>query len=677
MENSLNEILPPLTSETEPPPIPPPLSPPPSSPHQTVTSPPPSQQTESPPSPPPNLNLALIPFVQINPKPMTTVFPSKNPSSFDPKPMPTEFTSKAPSASISKSTSSKPKKSKRKTSSSSIPTRKSQRMRYVNKTPKIDTTVHIIDSYGKRTEPRVIETDQPQPVIEIDQPQPQPVESQPQKSPSKRKATETSVETTPPLSKQPKKSVSKKRKQVVELSPPQPRKKMKASSSSSPRAQAKGKYEAPKKVRAASLDDVFGDPAIKAAYLSKWANKAIANGRQVNLVDMAARGQDIKSHFDALGWTPILSVKELLYARLTRAFYAAAKFRTNCDVSVTLKGVSFKITLEVICILFHIENKGVHLYGDKWFDHYKLDRNDVFESFLKEGSDERRTAANLNPMCHLFHNIIVRTILASAGSWDKVNNSDLNVVYHLVHRKPLNLGYLIIAHMKHSASLHRSAPYAMLLTKIFREFKVPLDDEIGSDECAVIDGSILGRLRIATVPKPQKKKTATHKISGSVKKKGKAGKPLVEAEVEEELPELEADLSESESETLEPSEEIQYSTPEPEPETPKEGSETDEAETGESEDDFESEEEPENKNKDEAEKEDVQQDHALAEDNFTPNHNTPPIPSPRKSPSPIPFEHQSSPLPNLNEDVQEGFNSMFFDPASLIPFNLNPTNITP
>jgi len=99
---------------------------------------------------------------------------------------------------------------------------------------------------------------------------------------------------------------------------------LKASSSSSPRAQAKGKSEAPKKVRSAYLDDVFGVPAIKVAYLSKWADKAIANGRQVNLVDMAARGQNIKPHFDALGWTSILSVKELQYARLTHAFYVAA-----------------------------------------------------------------------------------------------------------------------------------------------------------------------------------------------------------------------------------------------------------------------------------------------------------------------------------------------------------------
>jgi len=118
-----------------------------------------------------------------------------------------------------------------------------------------------------------------------------------------------------------------------------------------------------------------------------------------------------------------------------------------------------------------------------------------------------------------------------------------------------------------------------------------------------------------------------------------------------------------------------YTTPELEPESPKEETRESEAESGESEDDSESKKE-ENEKKDKNEHEDVklnqQDDHALSEDNFTPDHNTPPIPSPRKSPSPIPFEHQSSPFPNLNEDVQEGFNSMFFDPASLIPFNLNP-----
>jgi len=122
-----------------------------------------------------------------------------------------------------------------------------------------------------------------------------------------------------------------------------------------------------------------------------------------------------------------------------------------------------------------------------------------------------------------------------------------------------------------------------------------------------------------------------------------------------------------------------YTTPEPEPESPEEESGDAEAEAGEYEDDYE--EEPENENKVKDEHEDVhlnhQNDYVFSEDNFTPDHNTRPIPSPRRSPTPIRFEHQSSPLPNLNEDVQEGFNSMFFDPASLILLTLTPTNITP
>jgi len=208
MEKSENENLPLLTSKTEPPPIPP--SPPPSSPHQTESLLSPSHQAVSPlPSPPPKTNLSLIPFLEYNPTSMTAVFPSSS----DHEPIPTVFTSQAPSPSISKSKVSKPKKSK---STSLFPARRSQRMRSVNKPPKIDTNVHIIDCDGERTKPRVIETVEPQ-LQET-------VESQPKKSPPKRKIAETLVETTPPPSKQPKKSASKKRKQTVETSPSQPQK---------------------------------------------------------------------------------------------------------------------------------------------------------------------------------------------------------------------------------------------------------------------------------------------------------------------------------------------------------------------------------------------------------------------------------------------------------------------
>lgn len=97
MEESACDTPPPLIPEIEPVPIPPSLSPPHSSPLQNESLLSPSHQTMSPPpSPPPNTNLALIPYLECNPKPMTTVFPSRTPSSFVSKPLPTEFSSNAP-----------------------------------------------------------------------------------------------------------------------------------------------------------------------------------------------------------------------------------------------------------------------------------------------------------------------------------------------------------------------------------------------------------------------------------------------------------------------------------------------------------------------------------------------------------------------------------------------------
>ncbi|XP_024634636.1 transcription initiation factor TFIID subunit 3-like [Medicago truncatula] len=232
MARTRNTSMPPLNVEDGHPPSPPPSSPslyesplnsptnkPPSSPLQTVA--------------PPNTNLSMIPFLDPNPEPMQIV-----------------FSPKAPSSSVSKSTDSKPKNSRPTTSSSSIPSRTSQSYVWndqIKKPPINDNIVHIIDSDGERTKPRVVEM----------------VETQPQKSPPKtlkRKVVETAAESSHPPLKKPKKSIFKKRKQTFQSSPPKPHKKFKASCPSSQRAQSKKLCEISQKVKPPSLDVVFANP---------------------------------------------------------------------------------------------------------------------------------------------------------------------------------------------------------------------------------------------------------------------------------------------------------------------------------------------------------------------------------------------------------------------------------
>lgn len=54
---------------------------------------------------------------------------------------------------------------------------------------------------------------------------------------------------------------------------------------------------------------------------------------------------------------------------------------------------------------------------------------------------------------------------------------DLLLIHHLIFGTPLHLGNILFYFMLNAARLCRSAPYGMILTRIFKFFKIPLEDE--------------------------------------------------------------------------------------------------------------------------------------------------------------------------------------------------------
>jgi hypothetical protein len=70
--------------------------------------------------------------------------------------------------------------------------------------------------------------------------------------------------------------------------------------------------------------------------------------------------------------------------------------------------------------------------------------------------------------------------LPRKGSFDVVTKNDLLIVYHLLFGERMNLPFTLIHHMiatAQSTSKQTCVPYGMLLSKVFRELKVPLEDE--------------------------------------------------------------------------------------------------------------------------------------------------------------------------------------------------------
>lgn len=88
-------------------------------------------------------------------------------------------------------------------------------------------------------------------------------------------------------------------------------------------------------------------------------------------------------------------------------------------------------------------------------------------------------AKHLTLKARILHHMVGYNILPKAGHRDDVSSLEVFVVDSMLVGRRFNLGYMLIRHMADSRD-HKTAflPYGMILTEIFKHFKVPMDDEV-------------------------------------------------------------------------------------------------------------------------------------------------------------------------------------------------------
>jgi hypothetical protein len=111
----------------------------------------------------------------------------------------------------------------------------------------------------------------------------------------------------------------------------------------------------------------------------------------------------------------------------------------------------------------------------------------ILEMFNEQGAQrEKPPSSMLKKEFKLLHNLCQHYIFPRTGSKDKVTDNDLLVLHHLSKGIKLNLPHIIIQHMIHVANsgIKKVAlPYAMLLTKIFRTFKIDESNQRSENTC--------------------------------------------------------------------------------------------------------------------------------------------------------------------------------------------------
>ncbi|AES93653.1 hypothetical protein MTR_5g006000 [Medicago truncatula] len=188
---------------------------------------------------------------------------------------------------------------------------------------------------------------------------------------------------------------------------------------------------------------------------------------------------------ETIGWKEFCEIDEVIYTDLVQNFYSSATVLEGHEVIICqMNQTNIYITTDILAKVFNIPNSGVKLFGRKWYDEVKpkLNRNTILSNmFDKVTLGKDFPVTDLKNEFKILHNLCSHCILPRSKCKYRVNNTDIMILYHLTHGKRINLPYVIIQHMMNAIASNNGndgLPYAMPLTKIFKEFKMSFIGEV-------------------------------------------------------------------------------------------------------------------------------------------------------------------------------------------------------
>nr|XP_012567755.1 uncharacterized protein LOC105851434 [Cicer arietinum] len=221
-------------------------------------------------------------------------------------------------------------------------------------------------------------------------------------------------------------------------------------------------------------------PKYSKNFKDKWVQRPIGIGRVFIFDKLIIDGNEVQHHTDALGWTSFLQTYESYYPDIVRAFYCNTKnFSDKSLIISTIKGIEIKLTPDILASIIQLPTKGPSVFGNQWYSAMNLKVTEVFSELFEEGST-CYLSTYLKPLPKVFNIMSQHTLIPCSGSHEYVSGNDALLIYHLFNFKRLNLPHVIIQHTIYAATKDYKkniVPYGMILTKIFRHFRIPLTNE--------------------------------------------------------------------------------------------------------------------------------------------------------------------------------------------------------
>ena len=176
---------------------------------------------------------------------------------------------------------------------------------------------------------------------------------------------------------------------------------------------------------------------------------------------------------DNLGWTPMITLRDDVYPNLVAHFYAnASKEYGNESIDSYVKGVNITLSRDAIRKIW-----GMGHGGEK----YKKDvkREEQLEIILGQDVNEcvQPKANAMSLELRLVHYFVCTILIPKTEKYEHVSNREFFLGSYMTDFR-IDLSMFILDQMYKATMNKISLPYGMVLTKVFKYFKVDLSDEI-------------------------------------------------------------------------------------------------------------------------------------------------------------------------------------------------------
>lgn len=226
----------------------------------------------------------------------------------------------------------------------------------------------------------------------------------------------------------------------------------------------------------------------------------------MNLENLATKGINFSSLFDALKWTPLVHIQKLVYPGLVQEFYANMCL-IDGSIHSYVKRVYITLNPETVGAALGYEDEGPKVYMiDKWDDQVGVTQQAVLQYICANlsGLDGLiPTHKVLGPENSLLHRIITHILTPQSGSHHRVTVFDSIILFALITSTPISFAYIMIRHMWEAVKSTKkdNLPYGMFLTCIFEYFKFDLSNESVENKISMIKGGgVSGKKGKQSVP---------------------------------------------------------------------------------------------------------------------------------------------------------------------------------